>query len=284
MREISMNTKTIIICLAILIINAAVQSRAEKQIGPDEGATHKTIFDPEKETISIPDTHENPEPYKWNVTLNPKDFGFSLHRSPDGRYNLVLDSTSDAKFEEIHLFVTNRKLEFAYHIIPDFIGKNTYNFAFLAPQKGKYRFETILKTEKGWINFRKDIKLARETEKMPPKTLGPEYEVLIRTVPEKVYSDHITTFIYEIRYKGKPVTDLQKTGGVDMHLFTWNTTWLYSLKEFNYLVPKQNFGGPEVVVSLVFSTPGKQVVFGEFSHLGKKKIIRYEVDVASEDL
>jgi hypothetical protein len=275
------STKTTIVSLAILFILGVVQAYAEKLSESDYGAGHESIFDLEQEILSIPDSHEKPEPYLWNATLNPKEFEFSLARNSDGQFHVKIMPPNEINIQEIHVFVTNKKLEFAHHIIPEAAGPNTFEFDYLATQKDKYRFETIVKTEKGWINFREDMKLNQEAEKTPQ--IGPDYEILIKTAPAKAYSDHVTTFIYEISHKGEPIRDLQKMGGVDMHLFSWNSAWLFSLKEFNYRVPKQNFGGPEVAVSLVFKTPGRQVVFGEFSHLGKKRTVRYELNVASEN-
>ena len=63
---------------------------------------------------------------------------------------------------------------------------------------------------------------------------------------------------------GKPLKDIEKIDGSDIQVAAWDE----DLKEFIYMTPKQNLGGPEVAVSIVFMRPGKHALFGEFRYNG----------------
>ena len=112
------------ITLTMLFLAVSFPSYSENLMESDQDTTHDSIFDLEKEIITIPDTHENPEPYKWNVTRNPKNYGFSLKRDPAGPYILGLSMPDDLQIQEMHVFVTNKKLEFAHHVVPEKVDRH----------------------------------------------------------------------------------------------------------------------------------------------------------------
>ncbi len=79
-------------------------------------------------------------------------------------------------------------------------------------------------------------------------------------------------------YKGIPLKGLEKIDGFDMQVAAWDE----DMKEFIYATPRQNLGGPEVAVSIVFMRPGKHAVFGEFKHNGVIRKVDLVVDVREE--
>ena len=86
------------------------------------------------------------------------------------------------------------------------------------------------------------------------------------------------TIVYEIMHKGAPLKGLEKIDGFDMQVASWDE----DLKEFIFATPKQNLGGPEVAVSIVFMKAGKHAVFGEFKHKGVIRKVDLAVDVWEE--
>ena len=88
----------------------------------------------------------------------------------------------------------------------------------------------------------------------------------------------MVTILYEIMYKGAPLKGLEKIDGFDMQVASWDE----DLKEFIFATPKQNLGGPEVAVSIVFMRPGKHAVFGEFKHKGVIRKVELVVGVQEE--
>lgn len=271
-------------CLLVFLLGCRViTSSAEDLSEVNNSSIHESLFDFEKELISIPDTHENPEPYNWKAEVNPDGYEILADTDSGNFATFNINSPENIEIFELHVFVTPTKLQFANHLIPHRIADNKFSFEYEAPIKGKYRFEALLRTQDGWINLRRNFRLNQSAQNSQQAGIGPEYEVIVKKVPAKIYADHIATLVFEIIHEGKPVTDLQQVEGSEMHLAGWNKSWIVSLKEFNYAVSNQNLGGSEVAVSLVFRTPGKHIIFGEFSHLQKKHIIRYEVNVLLED-
>ncbi len=59
-------------------------------------------------------------------------------------------------------------------------------------------------------------------------------------------------------------------------------SWDEDLKEFIFATPKQNLGGHEVAVSLVFMRPGRHAVFAEFKHKGVIRKIDFVLNVFEE--
>lgn len=64
----------------------------------------------------------------------------------------------------------------------------------------------------------------------------------------------------------------------DMQVAAWDE----NLKDFIYMTPKQNLGGPEVAVSIVFMRPGKHAVFAEFRHKGTTRRVDFVITVYKE--
>ncbi len=233
-------------------------------------------LDLDKELLSIPDTH-NEKPYIWKVRRNPREFDLAIEETTHGKFKLgVMPSTN---IENMHIFITDDDLHAYEHIRPVKKGDGSYAFEFEPKSKGKYRFEVVFKTEAGWVDIGKQMKLiAGSTISQEPKPGDEDYAIRVKTFPKRAYADHVTTFLFEISYKGQPLKGLDKIDGFDMQLASWDE----DLKEFIYAVPVQNLGGPEVAVSLVFMRPGRHAVFAEFSHRGKIRNVEAAVDVLME--
>jgi hypothetical protein len=104
--------------------------------------------------------------------------------------------------------------------------------------------------------------------------------VKIIPIPEQIYADHVTTFIYELQYNGQPLKYIEKLNGVDMQVATWDETRRY----FMYATPKQNPGRSEAAVSMVFTSPREYTIFAEFKHNGKIQRVRHVIDVLEEKI
>jgi hypothetical protein len=240
-------------------------------------------LDLEQEVLLIPDTHDN-KPYIWQVRRNPRDYELDIvhEKSPAGEnvnFTMNIFSKKGKKAEDVHLFITDRDLQTYEHIIPSPDGDGRYLFSYSPPFDDKYRFEVAFQTTEGWITLKKDIKLKATAKSFRQTRPGDrDYQITVKLIPARVYSEHVVTLLYEIRYKHQPVEDLQKIDGFDMQVGSWNK----NLGEFIYATPKQNLGGPEVAVSLVFMTTGRHVVFAEFMHKGVKRRVEFDVDVYEE--
>jgi hypothetical protein len=257
--------RTIIFLAAFLLILVAATSFAE--------------LDLDQEVIVIPDTHDE-KPYIWEVSRNPEGFDFSIRRDASGadRFQLLLSAAKE-DVDDVHVFVTDKDFHVYQHVRPNKTGKGDYSFSLSLPLTGKYRVEVIFRTKDAWVNLRNDLKLEKTG---PDISTGPDdelYKVKVKFYPEKIYAEHVVTLLYHIEYKGVPVSDLGKINGVyDMEVAAWDKAG----KEFLFVRPRQNPGGPEVPVSMVFMRPGRHFVFAEFSHRGKLKQIELVVDVHEE--
>lgn len=240
-------------------------------------------LDLEQEVLIIPDTH-NEKPYIWNVLRNPKDYDLSIEydntaSGNDTEYTLTVRSKTDLKIDDIHVFIADHDLHEYAHIIPVKKNEGSYFFRYNAAVPGKYRIEIVFRTQKGWINLRKDIRIKVNGKTESVKKQGDEdYHVSVKLIPKKAYAEHVVTFLYELNYKGIPLKDIEKIGGADMQVAAWDE----DMKEFIYAVPRQNLGGPEVAVSFVFMLPGKHAVFAEFKHNGINRKVELVINVHEE--
>ncbi|RJQ41220.1 MAG: hypothetical protein C4550_02285 [Nitrospiraceae bacterium] len=241
-------------------------------------------LDLEKEVLIIPDTH-NEKPYIWKVLRNPKDYEFTLQYADAAAgtetvFSLDLRSKGTAKIEDLHVFIADEDLHIYRHVRPVISGDGKYRFNFKAPQAGKYRFEVVFKTQEGWINLSKDIKIKGDKKTSEPEAQAgdEDYSVKVKLIPKKIYSEHVVTIVYGIMHKGAPLKGLEKIDGFDMQVASWDE----DLKEFIYATPRQNLGGHDVAVSIVFMRPGKHAVFGEFKHKGVIRKVDLVVDVREE--
>ena len=241
-------------------------------------------LDLEKEVLIIPDTH-NEKPYIWKVLRNPKDYEFTLQYDDTAAgtetiFSLDIRSKGISKIADLHVFIADKDLHIYRHMRPVISGDGKYIFNFKAPQSGRYRFEVVFKAQEGWINLSKDVKIKGDKKSSEPEAkAGDEnYNVKVKLIPKRIYSEHVMTIVYEIMYKGAPLKGLENIDGFDMQVAAWDE----DLKEFIYATPRQNLGGPEVAVSIVFMRPGKHAVFGEFKHNGIIRKIDLVVDVREE--
>jgi len=232
-------------------------------------ATAAAELDLDKEVLIIPDTH-NEQPYIWHVQRNPRGYELVLPDSPmkageEQPYVFKILSPSGVPKGDVHVFIADDDLHTYAHRKAERTGDD-YRFAYKAPGPGKYRLEVVFETLQGWVDLGKNIKIGGHTAagaeyKLPGDE---DYHVKIKLIPKKAYAEHVVTFLYEILYKGKPLKGLEKMDGFDMQVAAWDE----DLKDFIYVTPKQNLGGPEVAVSIVFMRPGKHAVFAEFRHNG----------------
>ncbi len=247
-------------------------------------ATAGADLDLDKEVLIIPDTH-NEKPYIWHVVRNPG--GYELVMEYGGptaglndQFSFEVKRESSVKIDDMNVFITDEDLHTFAHVRPVTNGAGKYLFNFAAPATGKYRFEVVFRTDTGWVNLRKDIRLQKADGRAEPasKPGDENYDVKVKLYPKKIYADHVGTFLYEISYKGKPLKDIEKMDGADIQVAAWDE----DLKEFIYMTPKQNLGGPDVAVSIVFMRPGKHAVFAEFKHNGTIRRVDFVVNVYRE--
>jgi hypothetical protein len=238
-------------------------------------------IDLDREVLIIPDTH-NEKPYIWNVAVNPGGYELIIERDKsaagtEARFSFDIKRDPAENIKEMHLFITDSDLHFYRHLRPTPIdGK--YVFSFNPPRPETYRFEIVFKTEKGWVNLKRKFTIKGETAIRDERRRDEGYSAKVKLIPRKVYAEHVVTFLFELAYKGIPVRDLEKMDGADMQLASWDE----DLKEFIYVVPKQNLGGPEVALSAVFMKPGRRAVFAEFKHNGEVQSVEIVIDVFME--
>lgn len=240
-------------------------------------------LDLEQEVLIIPDTHDA-KPYIWDV-MPPRGFNLVIENSGSSselgdQFSLVVKSDASAKIENIHVFITDEDLHTYAHVLPTRKTDGAYAFDFKPPLTAKYRFEVVFRTDRGWVDLRKDIKLKKVDGKaeLNTKPGDEDYTVKIKPFPRKIYAEHVGTLLYEISFKGTPLKEIEKMDGFDMQVAAWDE----DLKEFIYMTPKQNFGGPEVAVSIVFMRPGKHAIFAEFKHNAYMRKIETVIDILAE--
>lgn len=240
-------------------------------------------LDLEQEVVVIPDTH-NEKPYIWNVKVNPAGYDLimetgAITAGKEHEYAFSISSKKADNVENVHAFIADHDLHIYAHLRPSRTN-GIYRFSYTAPQAGKYRLEVVFMASEGWVNLRKDFKIARGGSAMEAgKVPGDEdYRVTVRLFPKRIYSGHVVTIIYDISYKGKPLEELEKLEGFDMQVAAWDE----DLKEFLYITPRQNLGGPEAPVSLVFMRAGKHAVFAEFKHKGIIRKVDFVATVYEE--
>ncbi len=240
-------------------------------------------LDLDKEVIAIPDTH-NEKPYIWSVRINPKGYDLifetgNLLAGKKHDFRFSVSSKEGGEISSPQVFITDDDLHTYAHIVPE-KADNAYFFSYQAPKAGKYRIEIVFQSPKGWVNLRKDIRISGDGKAAEPlRVTGDEdYQIKIKLIPKKAYAEHVVTLLYEISYKGAPLNDIEKVNGFDMQVAAWDE----DLKEFLYITPKQNLGGPEVPVSIVFMRPGQHAVFAEFRHKGIVRKVEFVLNVLAE--
>lgn len=264
-----MKTKLLPLLLFFLLL-AAASSHAQ--------------LDLEKEVLIIPDTH-NEKPYIWKVLRNPKDYELAIQyddaaAGKESTFTMDIRSKEISKIDELRVFIADEDLHIYRHMRPVKSADGKYIFNFKAPQAGKYRVETVFKTQEGWVNLSREIKIKGDKKRSEPETKpgDEDYSVKAKLIPKRIYTEHVVTILYEIMYKGAPLKGLEKIDGFDMHVASWDE----DLKEFIYATPRQNLGGPDVAVSMVFMRAGKRAVFAEFKHNGVIRRVDLVIDVREE--
>lgn len=241
-------------------------------------------LDLEQEVLIIPDTH-NEKPYIWKVNRNPKDYEVVLEHDnlvagTDNTFGLVVRPPLGEKISNIHVFIADEDLHDYAHIRPDKDVTGKYTFRFNPHLTDNYKVEIVFEASNGWVSIGKNIKV--KGDKSGPisdtKPGDEEYHVTVKVIPRKIYTKHVFTLLYDIQYRGEPLKDIDKVDGFDMQVATWDE----DLKEFVYATPKQNLGGPEVAVSMVFMRPGKHAAFAEFRHKGITRRIDLVVEALEE--
>jgi len=245
-------------------------------------------LDLEQDVLVIPDTHDA-EPYKWKKSGSTRGYDLrmeygTLIAGNDSEFTFSIKTKVPKTISDVHVFITDNGLNVFRHLRPE-SGNGKHRFVFNVPSHGKYRFEFVFKSaEDGWINLRKDISIKESVKQdpslIPPLPKGDEegiYSVNVKLFPEKVYAEHVVTFLYEISHNGVPVEYPEKTDGVDILI----TSWDKSRKEFICAGSRQNVDG-QIAVSIVFMKPGKHRVFAEFKHNGAVRAVQTDIDVLEE--
>ncbi|RJQ17702.1 MAG: hypothetical protein C4560_08310 [Nitrospiraceae bacterium] len=239
-------------------------------------------LDLEQEVISVPDTHDTQQ-YIWNAVINPSGYKLSTRfgappAGENAEFSFSIVPPEGETFDEksVHVFITDMDMQVYEHVRPERSGSGMYHFTFSPPLAGRYRVEVIFRTEYGWADMVDDFRT--KGGKAQDRMETGEYDVQVRMVPEKAYTGHVATFLYEIRKNGTPVSDLDKIDGLDMQVASWDRR----LNDFIYATPRQNTGGPKVAVSIVFRNTGMHRVFAEYRHNGKVQKFIHTVDVGEE--
>lgn len=241
-------------------------------------------LDLDQEVLIIPDTH-NEKPYVWNVLRNPKGYELILEYgegSGPGEIvgSFLIKKREDSEIVDLHLFITDNDLHHYRHLRPARGNDGRYAFGFDAPVEGKYRMEVVFTDRGRWVNLSEDIKVRKARKGARDEILpgDEDYSVKARLIPKRIYTEHAVTILYGISYKGSPLSGLEKIDGFDMQVASWDE----DMKEFLYVTSKQNLGGPDVPVSLVFRRTGKHAVFAEFRHKGVTRKVDLTVTVYEE--
>lgn len=238
-------------------------------------------LDLDKDVLIIPDTH-NAKPYIWDVARNPKGYELVMDEAiqsgtDERQFSFEISQYSVRSILEMHVFVTDSDLHFFRHISPLLSG-GKYRFSLEVPRTDTYRFEIVFRTEAGWINLKKDLKVSGGGKAPDDQDVDKGYSADVKLIPRKVYAEHVVTFLFRLIHDGVPINDIEKVDGTDMRLASWDE----DLKEFIYVTSKQNPGGPEVAVSAVFMRPGKRAVFADFRHQGKARKVEFVIDLLAE--
>ncbi len=238
-------------------------------------------LDLDREVLVIPDTHDA-KPYVWQVRQDPREYSLNMaHEQVPGqldRFRFSVAGPSGIMPSDLHVFITDDDLQTFAHIRPQ-TADGVFAFAYAAPASGSYRIEVVFRTDSGWVELRRDIRL--EKNPLAAGAVKPgdgDYDVSVKFYPRKVYADHVVTFLYQLSYKGMPLTNVEKVAGADMQVAAWDE----DLKEFIYMTPRQNLGGPDVGVSVVFHRPGRHKVFAEFLHNGVVRRVDFVLAVYAE--
>jgi len=245
-------------------------------------------FDLDKESLQIPDTHESKQ-FIWEVRKNPRGFVVSIEQSkplesPIINFRVIISPPENEKIESAQFFMVDKDFRHYEHIFPTQQTGNVSLFNFQPASENQYRIETVLKTDKGWVKIDRDLKFADIKPALEKSENLKNYQINIKTFPQKVYADHTVTFVFEIFYNGEPVTGLEKIKESEIHLASWGTSFFNSFGEFIYATSSQNLGGPEAGVSMVFERPGTHKIFATFRHLGKNHTIETEIEAMEEEV
>ncbi|MGE5839603.1 MAG: hypothetical protein ACM34H_06680, partial [Deltaproteobacteria bacterium] len=127
-------------------------------------------------------------------------------------------------------------------------------------------------------NVSQDLKLPAVKGVKAVQEGDEHYGATLKRFPKTSYAEHVSTFVYELTYKGSPLRDLEGVDGADIQFASWDE----DLKDFVYATSTQNTGGPEVPVSVVFAKPGKRAIFAEFKHNGVVRKIESVITVYEE--
>lgn len=241
-------------------------------------------LDLEQEVISIPDTHAAQQ-YMWKAIINPSGYNLSTQfgkpaAGENAEFSFAILPPEGESFDKksVHIFITDTDLQEYEHIRPEGTGSGKYHFTFHPPRAGRYRVEIIFRTEYGWADMIGDFRAKGGKTKEDKTEKSGEYSVQVQMIPEKAFSGHVVTFVYEIKRNGEPVSNLEKVDGFDLQVASWDRR----LNEFIYATPRQNTGGPKAAVSMVFRNTGMHRVFAEFRHNGTVQGFIHTVEVEEE--
>ncbi len=233
------------------------------------------VLDLDQELLIIPDTH-NEKPYIWQVARNPRGYDLNLGSSTSGGYILQINRGTGIALSNLHLFITDYDLHTFAHLRPAQNPDGSFSFQFSPVRAGKYRFEIVFRSESGWVTLRKDLNLSGSGKE--EAAYDRDYSASVKPIPKNSFADHVTTFLYDLAYKGAPLSDLEKMDGVDMILASWDE----DLRGFIFATPSQNLGGPKVAISVVFERSGKHAVFSVFRHRGMTQTVEFSLNVRLE--
>lgn len=234
-----------------------------------------------QETINIPEMHDS-APYIWQVSKGPATYRAEITGVPEQNAYLLTVSPPPAQGEvRMDLFLTDKRLQGFSHPTLKRLDDGSYLFSAPLQERESYQAEIIFKDGTGWVN------LSRKFTATVPGALsekgeagqGGEYEVRIKQFPEKAYSKHTVTFVFEVLKDGRPVDDLEPVDGARIRVAAWRPgSWFRSADDFVYADSQGNESNLEAGVSLVFDDVGTHRIFAEYRHQGVTRWTSKDID------
>lgn len=232
-------------------------------------------------TINIPEMHDS-APYIWQVNKDPAAYRAEITGVLEQNAYLLTVSPSPAQGEaKIDLFLTDKRLKAFSHPALNRLDDGGYLFTAPLRERESYQAEIIFKDGSGWVNLSRKFTATVPGALADKGEAGQEagYEVRIKQFPEKAYSKHTVTFVFEVLKEGRPVDDLEPVDGARVRVAAWRQgSWFRSAGDFVYADSQGNESPPEAAVSLVFNETGTHRIFAEYRHQGVSRWVSKEID------
>jgi len=181
-------------------------------------------------------------------------------------------------------------------VTPDMLKKAEFKVKYAFPRAGRYMIavDYALKGSGLSEGFTMDVSgspvMGSMLKDFSRKQKIGDYEIILKTMPEKIKAGRKTVLSYEIKKDGKKVTDLEPYLGAPMHIAVMMTDF-NNFQHTHGEVPggsKHSSSGhemhdapakfgPIIKASLLFPVKGEYVIFGEIKHKGKVIPIKFMI-------